>query len=211
MDLVPFERRPDAAEIRARIGLPAGAPVAGVVGRLEARKGHRFFLEAMRRVVDRVPAAMGLIVGEGKEKETLLAQRDALGLHDAVRIVGYWPDLTEALAALDVFVLPSLMEGHPLAILEAMAAGKPVVATDVGGNAEAVEPDATGLLVPPADAEALAGAIVSLLEEPERARQLGAAGRRSLDRFSLGAAVRANEEMYLQRYQERTGRRIGGN
>ena len=212
VDLVPFERRPDPAEARARMGLPAGAPVAGVVGRLEARKGHRFFLEAMRRVVDRLPGAMGLIVGEGKEKEALLAQRDALGLHDAVRIVGYWPDLAEALAALDVFVLPSLMEGHPLAILEAMAAGKPVVATDVGGNAEAVEPDSTGLLVPPADPEALAGAIVSLLDAPERARQLGAAGRRSLDRrFSLGAAVRANEEVYLRRYQERTGRRIGGN
>jgi len=212
VDLVPFERRPDPAEARVRMGLPAGAPVAGVVGRLEARKGHRFFLEAMRRVVDRLPEAMGLIVGEGKEKETLLAQRDALGLHDAVRIVGYWPDLAEALAALDVFVLPSLMEGHPLAILEAMAAGKPVVATDVGGNAEAVEPDATGLLVPPADPEALAGAIVSLLDEPERASQLGAAGRRSLDRrFSLGAAVRANEEVYLRRYHERTGRRIGGN
>jgi glycosyltransferase involved in cell wall biosynthesis len=104
------------------------------------------------------------------------------------------------------------MEGHPLAILEAMAAGKPVVATDVGGNAEAVVPDVTGLLVPPADPEALAGAVVALLDQPERARRLGAAGRRSLDgRFSLGAAVRANEQMYLRRYQERTGRRIGGN
>jgi glycosyltransferase involved in cell wall biosynthesis len=186
--------------------------VAGVVGRLEARKGHRFFLDAMRRVVDRAPGTIGLIVGEGREKEALLAQRDALGLGDAVRLVGYWPDLAEAFAALDVFVLPSLMEGHPLAILEAMAAGKPVVATDVGGNGEAVQPDVTGLLVPPADPAALADAILSLLAEPERSLALGEAGRRSLDRrFSLEAAVRANEHLYLQRYQERTGRRIGGN
>jgi glycosyltransferase involved in cell wall biosynthesis len=212
VDLVPFERVLDGTAVRARIGIPAGARVAGVVGRLEARKGHRFFLEAMRRVVDRMPGAMGLIVGEGREKEALLSQRDALGLQDAVRIVGYWPDLAEAMAALDVFVLPSLMEGHPLAILEAMAAGKPVVATDVGGNSEAVEPDVTGVLVAPADPEALAGAIVALLAEPERARRFGEAGRRSLDRrFSLDAAVKANEELYVRRYQERTGRRVGGN
>jgi glycosyltransferase involved in cell wall biosynthesis len=212
VDVAPFTRRPDAAAVRARMGLPAAARVAGVVGRLEARKGHRFFLDAMRRVVDRAPGTIGLIVGEGREKEALLAQRDALGLGDAVRLVGYWPDLAEAFAALDVFVLPSLMEGHPLAILEAMAAGKPVVATDVGGNGEAVQPDVTGLLVPPADPAALADAILSLLAEPERSLALGEAGRRSLDRrFSLEAAVRANEHLYLQRYQERTGRRIGGN
>jgi len=212
VDLAPFRCRPEAAEVRARMGLPGAARVAGVVGRLEARKGHRFFLDAMRRVVDRMPGAVGLIVGEGKEKEALLAQRDALGLGDAVRIVGYWPELAEALAALDVFVLPSLMEGHPLAILEAMAAGKPVVATDVGGNAEAVQPGVTGLLVPPADPTVLADAILSLLAEPGRSRALGEAGRRSLDRrFSLQAAVKANEELYLLRYQERTGRRVRGN
>jgi glycosyltransferase involved in cell wall biosynthesis len=211
VDLAPFARRPDPAEVRTRMGLPADARVAGVVGRLEARKGHRFFLEAMRRVVDRVPGALGLIAGEGKEKDALLAQRGALGLAESVRLVGYWPDLAEALAALDVFVLPSLMEGHPLAILEAMAAGKPVVATDVGGNAEAVEAGVTGVLVPPADPDALADAILALLLEPERAARLGEAGRRSLDRrFSLAAAVKANEELYLRRYRERTGRTIGG-
>lgn len=211
VDVAPFARRVDGAEVRARMGLSAAARVAGVVGRLEARKGHRFFLEAMRTVVERAPGTIGLIVGEGREKEALLAQRDALGLGDAVRLVGYWPDLAEALAALDVFVLPSLMEGHPLAILEAMAAGKPVVATDVGGNAEAVQPGLTGLLVPPADPAALADAILTLLAEPERAKALGEAGRRSLDgRFSLQAAVKANEELYLQRYEERKGRRISG-
>ncbi len=210
VDLAPFSQRPDAAAVRARMGLPRSAPVVGVIGRLDARKGHRFFLEAMATVAARSPGIVGLIVGEGSEREALAAQRDALGLGKSVQLVGYWPDLSEALAALDVFVLPSLMEGHPLAILEAMAAAKPVVATDVGGNAEAIEPGVTGLLVPPAAPGPLADAILELLREPERAARLGAAGRLAVERsFSLPAAVRANEEIYLRRYREKTGLTFG--
>jgi glycosyltransferase involved in cell wall biosynthesis len=90
------------------------------------------------------------------------------------------------------------MEGHPLAILEAMAAGKAVVATAVGGNGEAVEDGVTGVLVPPADAGALADAVGALLRDPARAARLGQEGRRRVEaRFSLSAAVRANEELYL--------------
>ncbi len=193
------------------MGLPTDARVVGVVGRLEARKGHRHFIEAMARIVTCEPRAVGLVVGEGKEKSALQAQCDALGLGEAVRLAGYWPDLPEAFAALDVFVLPSLMEGHPLAILEAMAAGKPVVATDVGGNREAVEPGITGLLVPPADPGALAEGILSLLRDPARAAAFGEAGRRSLERrFSLAEAVRANEDIYRNRHQENVrGRTLG--
>src|SRR5262249_25946119 len=110
----------------------------------------------------------------------------------------YWPDLAEALAAIDVFVLPSLMEGHPLAVLEAMATARPIVATAVGGNGEAIEDGVSGLLVPPADPEALAAAILSVLRDPGLAGRLGGAARRSLEqRFSLEATVHANEEVYL--------------
>jgi glycosyltransferase involved in cell wall biosynthesis len=204
VDLEPLRRPVDRAAARAHLGLPADARVAGVVGRLDARKGHRYFLEAMASVVARAPGSLGLIVGDGKEREEILARRDALGLGEAVRVVGYWPDLAEALAALDVFVLPSVMEGHPLAILEAMAAGKPVVATAVGGNAEAVESERTGLLVPPQAPGPLADAILALLLDEERASRLGEAGRRSLEsRFSLAAAVRANENIYRQRRAEK--------
>jgi glycosyltransferase involved in cell wall biosynthesis len=207
IDLAPLRRPVDRAAARARLGLPADARVAGVVGRLEARKGHRFFLEAMAAVAAREPGTLGLIVGDGKEREEILARRDALGLAETVRLVGYWPDLAEALAALDVFVLPSVMEGHPLAILEAMAAGKPVVATEVGGNAEAVEHGRTGLLVPPEAPGPLAEAILELVCDRERAARLGEAGRRSLEsRFSLPAAVKANEDIYRQRCAE-AGRR----
>jgi glycosyltransferase involved in cell wall biosynthesis len=211
VDLAPFANRLHPGDVRARMGLPADARVAGVVGRLEARKGHHHFIEAMAIVAAREPRALGLIVGEGKEKPALLAQRDALGLGESVRLVGYWPQLAEAFAALDVFVLPSLMEGHPLAILEAMAAGKPVVATEVGGNREAVEAGITGLLVPAADPDALAEAILSLLRDTARAAAFGEAGRRSLERrFSLAEAVRANEDIYRRRHRENAERRTLG-
>lgn len=210
VDTAPFAVPLDRADVRSRMGVAPEARVAGVVGRLEARKGHRYFLEAMRELGTRDPGARGLIVGEGKEKAALEAQSRSLGLGDTVRILGFWPDLAEALCAVDVFVLPSLMEGHPLAVLEAMAAGKPVVATDVGGNGEAVEDGLTGLLVPAADPAALANAIATLLGDPARAEAMGRAGRASLDRrFSLAAAVAANEETYRRAYRRNTGRTIG--
>jgi glycosyltransferase involved in cell wall biosynthesis len=198
IDRVPFEQTIDRNAVRDRMGLPREAVVAGVVGRLDERKGHRYFLEAMKRLAGE-PGLHAVVVGEGREKDALFAQRRELGLEPRVHLVGYWASLAEALAAIDLFVLPSLMEGHPLAILEAMAAGKPVVATRVGGNHEAVEDGRSGLLVPPRDAEALAEAISSLARDPERAARMGLEGRRLLgERFSLEAAVRANEEIYLK-------------
>jgi glycosyltransferase involved in cell wall biosynthesis len=149
---------------------------------------------------------VGLIVGEGKEMPRLKAQRDALGLQDSVRLLGYWASLAEALAVVDVFVLPSLMEGHPLAILEAMAAGKPVVATTVGGNGEAVEEGVTGLLVPPADPAALAEAMLKVLGDPQGAERMGLEARRRLrERFSLQTAVGVNQDVYLKYYREKKG------
>ena len=208
VDLAPFERLPPPAAARARLGLPEGRPVAGVVGRLDPRKGHQHFLDAMALLARDANPPLGVIVGDGQARESIAAQRETLGLQDQVRLVGYWPDLAEAFAAIDVFVLPSLMEGHPLAILEAMAAGKPVVATSVGGNARAVRDGETGILVPPGDPAALADAIRSILQDPVRAAEIGRAGRRALeDRFSLDAAVRANEAVYLK-YSRAGERRV---
>jgi glycosyltransferase involved in cell wall biosynthesis len=187
-----------AARVKQAMGLPAGTRVVGVVGRLEARKGHRFFLEAMKTVLAEEPDTIGVVIGEGKERAALALQHEALGLQDGVRLVGYWASVAEALSVIDVFVLPSLMEGHPIALLEAMAAGKAVVATSVGGNGEAVADGVTGLLVPPADPAALAEATLALLRDPARAARMGEAGRAAVrERFSLEAAVRANEQIYL--------------
>jgi glycosyltransferase involved in cell wall biosynthesis len=206
----PLESRPDAAAARRHLALDGAGMVVGAVGRLEERKGHAFLLEALRRVAEVEPDVHGLIVGDGIERERLAALRDRLALGERVRLAGYWPDLAEALAAIDVFVLPSLMEGHPLAVLEAMAAARPIVATAVGGNAEAIEDGVNGILVPPADPEALARAILSLVRDPERAARLGRAARRTLEeRFDLEATVRANEDVYRQCLEERKGARRG--
>ncbi len=204
----PLDRLPDARAARAALGLDGARHVVGAVGRLEERKGHAFLLEAMKRVVEAEPGARGLIVGDGKERERLTSLAERLGLGDRVRLVGYWPDLAEALAAIDVFVLPSLMEGHPLAILEAMATARPIVATAVGGTAEAIDDGVNGILVPPADPEALAGAILGLLRDPDRGSRLGQAARKTLEeKFSLEASVRANEEVYLACLEKRAGAR----
>jgi L-malate glycosyltransferase len=198
VDVAALQARVDAAAVRARMGLPRDAVVAGVVGRLEERKGHRHFLEAMKTLVAEDPRLRGLVVGEGRERAALETQRIESGLDGRMSVIGYWPSLAEALAAIDVFVLPSLMEGHPLAILEAMAAGKPVVATRVGGNPEAVQDGETGLLVPPGDPDALGQAITTLVRDPDRARAMGQEGRRRVERlFSLEASIRANQEVYL--------------
>jgi glycosyltransferase involved in cell wall biosynthesis len=202
VDLAPFDVPVDAGAVRERMGLPPGATVAGVVGRLDERKGHRYFLEAMADLEE--PALRGVVVGEGRARQAIEARHVELGLGERVRLLGYWPSLAEAMAAIDVFVLPSLMEGHPLAILEAMAAGKPVVATRVGGNPEAVEDGVTGLLVPSRDPVALGRAITTLLRDPDRARRMGREGRRRVEeRFSLDAARRANEEAYLTHYRRK--------
>jgi sugar transferase (PEP-CTERM/EpsH1 system associated) len=212
VDLSRFDAVVDARAVRERMGLKSAGIVAGVVGRLDERKGHRYFLEAMAALAGQQLGVRGLVVGEGRERADIEARQAALGLGERVRILGYWPDLAEALAAIDVFVLPSLMEGHPLAVLEAMAAGKPVVATRVGGNPAAVEDGVTGLLVPPRDPGALARAITTIARDPERARRMGREGRRRVEeRFSLEAARRANEEVYVRRYGEkRRGGTIGG-
>jgi glycosyltransferase involved in cell wall biosynthesis len=138
-----------------------------------------------------------LIVGEGPARGPLESLIHRLGLSTCVRFAGARRDIPRILPALDVFVLPSLYEGFGIAILEAMAAGKPVVATTVGGIPEFVVPGETGLLVEPGNAEALAVAIGCLLHDPEGARQMGIRGRaRALAGFQMSTVVRRHEQVY---------------
>ena len=138
-----------------------------------------------------------MIAGEGPERSALEAQARTLGLADRVVLLGYRDDVCDLLASCDLFVLPSLFEGLPLSVLEAMAAGKPVVATAIGGTDEAVVHGETGLLVPPADAASLAKAIRTALSDPRLSQRLGAAGRaRVYQEFSAQTMVRHITEIY---------------
>jgi L-malate glycosyltransferase len=180
---------------RAAMDLPS-VPIVLAVGRLEPVKGHHHLLEAWPRVRALRPTAILMIIGAGAERRALQAQAERLGLGDGVRWLGERPALPY-IANADVLVQPSLSEGMPNVVLEAMALGVPVVASSVGGTTELIANGETGLLVPAADAGALAEAISRLLEDRTTARRLAEAGqRRARERNSLRAMVAATEAVY---------------
>ena len=192
--LVPGRERESA---RKELGLDYHTPIVGVVGRLEDQKGHRYLLDAWPAVTRDFPDARLLVVGDGSRRATLEAQVGALAIAPSVIFTGFRADVARMLDAIDVLALPSLYEGMPLTAIEAAAMARPVVATAVDGTPEVVEHGVTGFLVPPANPPALGGALVTLLADGERARQMGAAGRRrTLERFDLGRQVEATAAVY---------------
>jgi len=188
--------RPPAA-VRAELGLGPGARPIGVAARMTAQKGHAHLLDALPAVLARVPAVVCVLIGDGPLRARLEARARALGVAARCRFTGARADVADLVAALEVVVLPSRSEGLPFALLEAMALGKPVVATTVGGCPEVVEDGRTGWLVPPGDAPALAGAVLRLLEDAPAARAMGARGAaRVRAEFSLARMVDALQTLY---------------
>jgi len=199
IDPAEWEAAPDARRKaqREELGLQPGDFVVCTVGRLHEQKGLEFLLPAARTVAEQVPNAVFLIAGYGPLRERLEAKAKGLGLESRVRFLGYRRDVANLLAASDIFALPSLWEGMSNAILEAMAAAKPVVATAVDGAVEQVEDGVTGLLVPPGDAKALAGAILELARDPRKAQEMGTKGREKVRReFTLDRMTEAYFELY---------------
>lgn len=176
---------------------PPDAIVVGSVGWLTEVKGHRFLIEALARLKPSHPRLHLLIVGSGDLREECEVLARKLGVGDAVQLLGEREDVPDCLAAMDLFVLPSLNEGMGRALVEAMAAGRPVIASRVGGVPAVVEHRRTGLLVPSGDSAALAEAIDELLRRPEWAKELGAAASERMDaRYGVAALVRTVERVY---------------
>jgi glycosyltransferase involved in cell wall biosynthesis len=184
-------------------GVPLGAavdtsvqntpPVVVTTAQLRAHKGHEYLLEAAAEL----PDVRFLFVGEGPERERLESLARSLGVDDRVDFLGFRSDVRELLLRSDLFVLPSLDEGLPLSVLEAMTVGKPVVATSAGGTDEAVEDGVTGIVVEPRDVKALAAAIRAVLGDPALAARMGAAGRARVEsRFSSDAMGDTVAEVY---------------
>jgi glycosyltransferase involved in cell wall biosynthesis len=183
-------------ELRARLGLPADVLVAGVIARLTDQKGHAYLLEAFASHPALATMHL-LIVGAGPLRGDLDALTRAHGLDDRVHFVGARRDLGDLLSVMDIFVLPSLWEGLPLAMVLAMGGGLPVVATAVAGIPEVVTDEVTGLLVAPADAAALGRALARLGASRAERERLGAAGRAYvLPRFGVDVYVRAMSSLY---------------
>jgi len=185
-----------AAGDRADLGGNGGALV-GSVGCLAPRKDYGTLLEALALLRRRGVPFHAALIGDGPERAALEARAGALGLAEQVRFLGERADVERLLPVLDVFVLSSREEGMPNALLEAMAAGRPAVATAVGGTGEVLRDGETGWLVPPASPAALAAALADALEHPAEARRRGEAARRAVhERLGVEAMVRGHEAFY---------------
>ncbi len=183
--------------LRQSLGFNQQSLLVGTVGRLHPKKGHKYLIEGAVHVVRRFPGVVFLIVGGGELHDELEAQARALGVAPYFRFLGHREDVRDLLPLLDIFVLPSLSEGMPLALLEAMAAGIPPVATRIGGVNEVVEDGKTALIVPPKDTRALADSIITLLEDRPLAQEMGEAARQvATRRFSVGRMVEDYKEIY---------------
>lgn len=197
VDLERYDQQEAFGLLREEYGMAPDALIVGVIARLEPEKGHPTLLEAWPKVLERVPNAWLLVVGEGSRREALEAQARELGIEDRVVFTGLRDDVPAVTAALDVAALPSYREAQGLSILEALALSRPVVATTVGGIPETIEDGVTGLLVPPHDADALAGAIIRLLTDHPYADMIARAGHDMVhDQFCVELMVTAIESIY---------------
>jgi glycosyltransferase involved in cell wall biosynthesis len=180
-------------------GCPPEALVVGSVGWLTDIKGHEYLIEAAAKLKPDFPSLHLVIIGSGDRRDALLRLAESASLRDAVHLLGHRDDIEVCLAGMDLFVLPSLNEGMGRALIEAMAAGLPVIASRVGGIPAVISHEQTGLLVPSGDAGALAEALRRLLDRPEWAKQLGAAASRSVDsRYGSASMVHAIESIYAE-------------
>jgi glycosyltransferase involved in cell wall biosynthesis len=192
-----FNDLPDRGEARARFKLPSDTPIVGTVGRLVPVKNHRLLIDAFSLVHTETPEAHLAILGDGPLGESLATHAADLRLSNDVSFVKSSPSAEIFLHCLDVFILSSESEGMPLTLLEAMAAGVPVVATGVGGIPEVIENGADGYIVPASGPEPLARAISSLLSHPGEAREMGRRGREKAEHsFNAERTVRETERIY---------------
>ncbi len=190
---VPAEH---ARAVRQELGLPVDAPVVGTIGRLSLQKGHRYLVEAAARILAQRPETRFLVAGDGDLLEPLRAQAKTLGIAEKVVYAGHRTDVRDLLGAIDVFAISSLYEGTPLALFEAMAAGKTIVSTAVDGCREVLEDGQTGLLVPAADAESLAQAILRVLGDDTLRASLSAKARAASHRYDVRTCVDEMQQVY---------------
>jgi glycosyltransferase involved in cell wall biosynthesis len=199
VETASFARPCDRPWFTDTFGLDPGMLVIGMVAQLIPRKGHGVLLDALARIVDTAPPLRLLLFGKGPRRAVLEARRDALGLGGTVKFAGFRDDLERVLGCLDLVVHPAYMEGLGVALLQAAAAGVPIIATRAGGIPEIVRDGENGLLVAPGDAAALAEAIRALLENPALRRRFGARGRAlAREGFSVDAMVEGNLGVYRE-------------
>lgn len=205
-NLKPFDpSRPAPEGLKQSLGFSENDPVLLVLARLEPQKGHRVLLEAMPLILQQHPNARLVCVGDGALRPELEGFVAANGLASSVRFVGRQTDIGKWLALADLTVLPSLWEGLPLAVIESLAAGKPVVATAVDGTPEVIVDGKTGFTVPAADPVRLADAVNRTLHDPIRAREMAESGREwVLREFDVQKMVQSTQQLYLRALEQKS-------
>jgi len=198
LDLKPFiNSDTDPNEVRREFSVPEETKLVGIVARLVPIKNHVCFLEAARLVLAHYDNVRFMIVGDGELRSTLEHKARDLGIEDRVIFMGFQNNLQKIYAGLDIIALSSYNEGLPVALIEAMAAGKPVISTDVGGVVDLILDGDNGLLVPSNDPKSLAEATLYLLEHPERRKMMGVAGRKKVyPHFDKKRLVRDIDNLY---------------
>lgn len=187
----------DRESLRAELGFRNGETVLGIVARLTEQKGHRYLIEAFARAITKNSRLRLLIVGSGELEDDLKRQVQNQYIEHLVTFTGYRSDIYEILNAIDIFIHPSLWEGFGLSVLEAMAVGKPVIATHISALPEIVEDTVTGLLVSPKNVDALADKILTLASNPLMIKQMGEKGRERCEtHFSVERMVQATRTLY---------------
>lgn len=199
VDVKRYQKPVDKAQVRSQLGLKTDAQLIATVATLKEQKGHCYLVQALASIAPRYPDLHALFIGDGELKEQLQAQVQSLNLGAQVHFLGNRSDVPELLAASDLFVLPSLWEGLPMALLEAMATGLPIVATEVSGTVQTMIPGETGILTPPGDSQQLAQAIEQLISDPAQAQRLSTAARQRVE-AEFSAQKQADEHLALYQH-----------
>src|SRR3989344_9498339 len=182
---------------REELGIAADARIVGTVAILRRKKGHHILLDAIPIVLREFPETVFLFAGDGPQRKNIEERISELGIGNNVKLLGLRNDIPEILKTIDLFVLPTLQEALGTSFIEAMAMGKPVVGTKAGGVPEVVKDGISGILVEPENPAALAGAIISLLRNRERMRQMGDAGRKIVEEnYSIDVMVKRLYDFY---------------
>lgn len=197
----------EVEETRRGLGISPSDFLIGTVTRLHDSKGNDYLVEAARAVVDARPHARFILFGEGPLKEALIARARALSLGDRFMFGGFVKDVARAMWAFDLAVFPSLWEGTPLTLFETMATGRPIVATDADGLAEVLRNGENAAVVPKRNAQAIADAIVRLMDNESERRRLAARARETSEQYSISAFVRKMERLYDVLHRESRARR----
>ncbi len=203
VDYESLQNAPDRRTIRESLGLAPDDLVFGNLARLWPEKGHRYLIDALRIVIDKHPSVKLVIIGTGPLEERIRAQIAQLGLADNVIFAGFPDNVTGIIKILDAQVHSSVYEGLPIAILQGMAAGLPIVSTDVGGIREVLAHGENGLIVPPGDSQQIATAMLQLLDDAAAAKRMGDAAQTFVrENYSMEKALRNLEAAYCRVCEE---------